>query len=171
MLVTRTPEGSLQKTVFRKRTHTGKYLPFFSHHPLQQKLCISQTFFSRAENIIKEDEHKKDEIRTINNTLITNRYPRFHRKRRPARSKSESQHTKIMTVVPYLQISPSLLSAFCCKLAWGWLWSLFGSCLNFFARPKIKFCSKKSRALFVKYLVVTAMRCVQRWNRPKLRNL
>ena len=35
------------------------------------------------ENIIKDDELKKDEIRTINNTLITNGYPRFHRKRRP----------------------------------------------------------------------------------------
>ena len=80
VLVTLTPEGSLQKTVFRKRTHTGKYLPFSSHHPLRHKLCISQTFFSRAENIIKEYELKKDEIRTINNTLITNGYPRFHRK-------------------------------------------------------------------------------------------
>ena len=56
MLVTRTPEGLLQTTVFRKPTHTSRYLPFFSHHPLQQKLSIPRTLFSQAENIIKEDE-------------------------------------------------------------------------------------------------------------------
>ena len=77
VLVTRTPEGSLQTIVFRKPTHTGRYLSFSSHHPLQQS--IPRTLFSRAENIIKEDELKKDEIQTINNTLITNEYPRFHR--------------------------------------------------------------------------------------------
>ena len=56
---------------------------------------IDRTYF--------DDELKKDEIRTINNTLITNGYPRFHRKRRPTRSESESQQTKIMTVVPHVQ--------------------------------------------------------------------
>ena len=104
VLVTRTPEeGLLQTTVFRKPTHTGRYLPFSFHHPLQQKLSIPRTLFSLAENIIKKDELKKDEIRTINNTLIANRYSRFHRKRQPAHSESESQQTKIMTVVPYVQ--------------------------------------------------------------------
>ena len=103
LLVTRAPERSLQTTVFRKPTHIGRYLPFSSHCPLQQKLSIPQTLFSRAENIIKEDKHKKDEISTINNTLITNGYQRFHRKRRPTHSESESQQTKIMTVVPYVQ--------------------------------------------------------------------
>ena len=102
VLVTRTPEGSLSTTVFRKPTHTERYLPFSSHHPLQQKLSIPQTLFSRAENIIKEDELKKDEIRAINNTLITNGYLRFHRKQRPVHSESESQKTKIMTMVPFV---------------------------------------------------------------------
>ena len=78
-------------------------LSFSSHHSLQQKLRIIRTLLSRAENIIKEDELKRDEIHTINNTLITNVYPRFHRKRQPARSESKSQQTKIMTVVPYEQ--------------------------------------------------------------------
>ena len=79
--------------------YTSRYLPFSSHHPLRQKLSISRTLFSRAENIINEDELKKDEIRTINNTLITNGFPRFHRKRRPARTESEFQQTKIVIVV------------------------------------------------------------------------
>ena len=88
LLVTRTPEGSLPTTVFRKPTHTGNYQPVSFHNPHQHKLIIPRTLFSRAENIIKEDELKKDEIRTINNTLITNGYPKFHRKRRPAHSET-----------------------------------------------------------------------------------
>ena len=39
-------EESLQTTVFRKAMHGGRYLPFSSHHPLQQKLSIPQTRFS-----------------------------------------------------------------------------------------------------------------------------
>ena len=54
VLVTRIPEGMLQITVFRKLTHTGRYLPFSSHHPLQQKLSIPRTLFFRVENIIKD---------------------------------------------------------------------------------------------------------------------
>ena len=35
--------------------------------------------------------------------MITNGYPRFNRKQRPTHSESESQQTKIITVVPYVQ--------------------------------------------------------------------
>ena len=157
MLVTYTPKGLLQTTVFRKPTHTAKYLPFSSHHLLQQKFSITPAHFSQAEDIIKENELKKDEIRTINNTLITNGFPTFHRKRRPARSESESQQTKIMTVIPTCRVSLNLLSVFCSKLVWGWLWSLYVSCLIFFVSPKTKFWTNKNRALLIKYLVVTAM--------------
>ena len=103
VLVTRTPEGLLQTTVFRKPTHTGRYQSFSFHHPLPQKLSIPRTLFFRAENIVKEDELKKDEKRMINNTLNVNGYPRFHRKRWPTHSESESQQTKIIPVVPYMQ--------------------------------------------------------------------
>ena len=62
----------------------------------------SPNSFSQAENTIKQVELKTAEIRTINNTLVTNGFPRYHHKRRPVRSDSESKHSKIMTVVPYV---------------------------------------------------------------------
>ena len=94
---------------------------FCSHYPLQQILSIHQTLSSRAENIIKEDELKKDEKLTINNTLITNGYPRFHHKRRPARSESESQQTKIMNVVPYVQNLAEAIKRLVQQVGVGWL--------------------------------------------------
>ena len=147
VLVTRTPEGSLQTTVFRKPTHTGRYLPFSSHHPLQQKLSIPRTLFSRAENIIKDDELKKDEIRTINNTLITNGYPRFHRKRRPTRSESESQQTKIMTVVPYVQNLTEPIKRVLQQVGVGVAMKPVCVLSNIFCKPKDKVFDKEKSGL------------------------
>ena len=59
VLVTSTPEGSLQTTEFRKPTHTGRYLSFSFHHSLQQKLSILRILFSWAENIIKRARAQK----------------------------------------------------------------------------------------------------------------
>ena len=169
VLVARTLEGPLQTTVFRKPKHTGRCQHFCSHYPLQQILSIHQTLSSRAENIIKEDELKKDEILTINNTLITNEYPRFYRKRRLLALKVKTNKRKSWMWYPTCRTSPNLLSALCSKLVWGGLWSLFVSCLIFFVNPKTKFWTKKSWALFIKYL--SRLRwSVHQWNRPKRKN-
>ena len=159
VLVTRTLEGPLQTTVFRKPKHTGRCQPFCSHHPLQQILSIHQTLSSRAENIIKEDELKKDEILTINNTLITNGYPRFHCKRRPARSESESQQTKIMNVVPYVQNLTEPIKRVLQQV--GVRVAMKSVCVlsDIFCKPKDKVLDKEKSALGYQIFVGTAMQC------------
>ena len=107
VLVTRTPEGSLKTTEFRKPPLTGRFWPFSSHHPLQQKLRILQTFFSRAKNILNEGELKQDETRTINNTLIANGFSRFHRKWLLAQ-KANPKKRKSWLLLPPFRISLSL---------------------------------------------------------------
>ena len=47
---------------YRKPTHTGRYLPYTSHHPTIQKLSIARTLYSRAGNIINKSEHKLAEF-------------------------------------------------------------------------------------------------------------
>ena len=102
VLVMPTPEGSLKPQCSKNQRIPAKPI-FFLPPSTSTKPWRSRALFYGAENIIKKDELKKDEIRAINNTLTTNGYPRFHCKQRPARSESESQQTKIMTVVPYVQ--------------------------------------------------------------------
>ena len=47
-LLSRDPDGSIRTSVFRKPTHTDKYLQFSSHHPLNHKMSVIKTLFNRA---------------------------------------------------------------------------------------------------------------------------
>ena len=50
------PDGSLKIHIYRKPTHTDKYLNFQSNHPLPHKLCVIQTLHHRADSVITEQE-------------------------------------------------------------------------------------------------------------------
>ena len=65
----READGSFSTNVYRKPTHTGRYLPYTSHHPTAQKLSIARTLHSRTDNIINKPEHKLAEFNHINQTL------------------------------------------------------------------------------------------------------
>ena len=110
-------------------------------------------FFSRAENIIKEDELKKGDIRTINNTLIINGYPRFNRKRRPAHSESESQQTKIMTMVPYVQNLTEPIKRVLQQVGVGVAMKPVCVLPNIFCKPKEKV-QDKEKSGFVNQIII-----------------
>ena len=43
VLITRNPGKSIDTIVYRKPSHTNKYLDFFSHHPLAHKIAVVRT--------------------------------------------------------------------------------------------------------------------------------
>ena len=55
---TRNPDETVKTTVYRKATHTGKYLQFSSHHSFQHRRLVARTLLYRAKNIPRSDADK-----------------------------------------------------------------------------------------------------------------
>ena len=51
VLIERQSDGSVLTSVFRKPTHTDKYLDFQSHHPMAHKISVIRTLYSRAREL------------------------------------------------------------------------------------------------------------------------
>ena len=70
------PGGSISTTVYRKATHTDRYLNFKSHHPLAHKLAVVKMLHSRVGAICSDITTKDQETWLIRQALIKNGYPR-----------------------------------------------------------------------------------------------
>lgn len=75
-ITTRQQNGHIEVSVYRKPTHTDKYLDFKSSHPPQHKRSVARTLFNRAINIPTSSESRSNEIQHIFDTLSTNGYPK-----------------------------------------------------------------------------------------------
>ena len=70
------PDGSIATTVYRKSTHTDRYLDFASHHPLAHKIAVVRTLHNRAEAISSSILDRDKEMWHLRQALITNGYPK-----------------------------------------------------------------------------------------------
>ena len=73
--LSRKNDGSLNFSIFRKPTHTEKYLDFDSNHPLEHKNSVVQSLMHRAFNLCDE-ELRQQEIDHVSNVLENNGYPK-----------------------------------------------------------------------------------------------
>ncbi|XP_071496401.1 uncharacterized protein [Diadema antillarum] len=73
--ITKRPDGTTKMVVYRKKTHTGQYLNFQSHHPLHQKLGVIRTLMDRAHCIVTEDADLKAEEEYIQSSFRKCGYP------------------------------------------------------------------------------------------------
>ncbi len=73
--LTRKEDGTLSRNVFRKPTHTDRYLDWNSHHHRSQKIAVIDSFTMRALKICDESSLSQ-ELRRIENCLVKNGYPR-----------------------------------------------------------------------------------------------
>ena len=105
--ITHHTDGSLSTTVFRKSTHTDKYLDFQSHHPLAHKVAVARTLFNRAEKICSDFPDTEKEKDHVAKALQNNGYPRrlVVRNWHPPHSQQpKQQDTPTATVtLPYIR--------------------------------------------------------------------
>ena len=75
-LVTRNSNGSLSASVYRKPTHTDRYLHFNSHHPVHVKRGLVKCLFDRANEVTTDQTGISTEHAHISNALVKNGYPK-----------------------------------------------------------------------------------------------
>ena len=110
VLLSRDTDGFITTSVYRKPTHTDKYLSFLSHHPTSHKASVVRTLFHRARTIPSTGEERRKEELRIKKALYKNGYSRkfIHRFSEQAPTRTLNQ-PKATVVIPYIRgISESI---------------------------------------------------------------
>ena len=76
LLLHRQQNGSIKFSVFRKETHTGKYLSYNSYHHESHKRSVITSLVSRAFKLCSSDM-LEEELDYIRNGLLRNGYPNY----------------------------------------------------------------------------------------------
>ena len=99
-------DGSLATSVYRKPTHTDRYLQYTSYHPVNQKVCVALTLFSTANRITSNNEKKVEEFHQIIKTLQNNGFPNSKcsfKKYLQNHNIRKTEKLKRFTSIPYVQ--------------------------------------------------------------------
>lgn len=75
--ITRSDEGTLSFSVYRKPTHTDQYLQFSSHQPLQHKLGVIRTLSHRATTLCSTEEARNEEMEHLKEVLSVSGYQKW----------------------------------------------------------------------------------------------
>ena len=81
----------LNLSVYRKPTHSGRYLNFNSHHPISAKCSTADALFNRAELITTDATQKDEKFRKVTQELLANDYPSRFVASRLDRAKNRNQ--------------------------------------------------------------------------------
>ena len=107
-----TTHSLLSTTIYRKPTHTNRYLHHTSHHPKHQKLTFAKTLLSRINTHITDNTQKYSELQNIRSTLRLNGFPTrttFLTFRQPRSQNTQYNH---FTSIPYRQGTSKKLEEF-----------------------------------------------------------
>ena len=95
----------MKVSVYRKQTHTDRYLPFESHHPFHVKRGVVRCLVKRAEEISSDGRVLKKEMKHLRTVLTENGYPSGLVKPTHKKTSQEEEEKQPLTtaVFPYSQ--------------------------------------------------------------------
>ena len=100
----------LDTNIYRKPTHSERYLNFKSQHPVEHKSAVVNALTHRANSLISDENNKRMELEHIRNVLALNGYPNWLLNRK-IRIKSDFQFppathntekTRGIAILPYV---------------------------------------------------------------------
>ena len=87
------PQGeNIAVAVYRKPTHTDRYLDFNSSHPVSAKRAVVRALMDRAENVCSDPEILANEIDHLSKVLHYNNYPQWMIKQRGENEETRSSN-------------------------------------------------------------------------------
>ena len=90
--LTKPTPNSIQYTVYRKPTHTDRYLDYNSNHPISTKLSVVHTLIHRAKQVCSTPElHAKERITFKKSYKTTTTQHSSFNKANPNRKPTKSQ--------------------------------------------------------------------------------
>ena len=98
-----TMHSFLSAIIYRKPTHTIRYLHYLSHHPRHHKLTVAKTLLSKVNTHITDNTQKHSELQNIRSTLRLNGFSTrttFLTSRQPCSQNRQYNH---FTSIPYIQ--------------------------------------------------------------------
>ena len=99
--------GCVHTSVYRKPSHTDRYLDFTSHHPSIHKTAVVRTLFSRANVLSSSPVSLEKECTRICQALNGNNYPASFVSRskipKPSRQQSDEHDQKHSIALPYIR--------------------------------------------------------------------
>ena len=111
VLLIRSDDGKLKHTVYRKPTHTNRYLNARSHHPPQQLQGVLRTLVHRAEKVA-DPEHRKQEEDILKQAFLENGYSKkqIYRAFHPKTCSEEREKPVATAVLPYAQGTTNVIA-------------------------------------------------------------
>ena len=109
-------------SVYRKPTHTDRYLNYRSHHHPKTKTGIVSCLKRRTENICLDENSRIDEINRLEDVFLTNGFPQktiqaaLHAKPRSTAREDSDTDTKTL-VLPYIKGLSEKITQMCRKFA------------------------------------------------------
>ena len=111
-LTQRREDGTLKATIYRKPTHTDRYLDFTSNHHISQKLAVPKTLLRRADMLVSEEEDKKVEETYVKKALSRCGYPQWAVERKKEKNpvvpkiddkKKKEEESLGRVLIPYIK--------------------------------------------------------------------
>ena len=97
--LTKPTPNSIESTVYRKPTHTDRYLDYNSNHPISAELSVIHTLTHRAKQVCSTPEFLAKEMGHLHKVLQDNHYPTwFFKQGKPqekANKKAIPTHRKV----------------------------------------------------------------------------
>ena len=100
-MIKRSPSGHLLSAVYRKPTHSDRYLNFRSEHTIQHKQSVVNTLLERAKKLSSTMQDLNRELKYVKRTLLLNDYPKRRIKTKKKKQYNRPPEFRSKVVLPY----------------------------------------------------------------------